>query len=110
MKFEEVLPALRAGKKIRPSAWNDNACIFRKDDTLYFEDGNYCHEKFLCRAIFDESIDWEIVKEPKHYADYLEPINEGSKDIYWKREYEVGTQPAGAILMPGTKRIEHEQD
>ena len=62
MKFEEVLPALREGKKIRMSFWAEERYIYFKygfkaiDDkmqTYTFEWGD-----FICD-------NWEIVKEKK---------------------------------------------
>lgn len=65
MKFEEVLPALREGKKI--------TCSFIKKDGnqyIYYEDETIrCDNKDCFRFLTDkeivESDDWEIVKEPK---------------------------------------------
>ena len=63
MKFEEVLPALREGKKIIRDCWGK--------DNYYFLNEDYCLETkegavatFLTLpAIFSD--DWEIFKEPK---------------------------------------------
>lgn len=63
MKFEEILPALREGKKIIRDCWGK--------DNYYFLNEDYCLETkegavatFLTLpAIFSD--DWEIVKEPK---------------------------------------------
>ena len=65
MKFEEVLPALKAGKKIRRRTW----C---KDTYIYI---NYCgrivtqsgsHYDIILNGLYDLKHDgWEIVKEKK---------------------------------------------
>ena len=63
MRFEEVLPALREGKKIIRDCWGK--------DNYYFLNEDYCLETkegavatFLTLpAIFSD--DWEIVKEKK---------------------------------------------
>ena len=65
MKFEEILPALRAGKKISRNNW----C---KDDYIYinsngeFEDQNGHHPGIFLNCLCDlEADEWKIVKEPK---------------------------------------------
>ena len=56
MKFEEVLPALREGKKIRLKEWGEIEYIYNpKED---------CHGVNLSWKEFF-SDDWEIVKEKK---------------------------------------------
>ena len=64
MKFEEVLPALREGKKITNE--HIKKCgyqyIYYRDRTIFEKNGGYWH-------LTDEDIveidDWEIVKEKK---------------------------------------------
>ena len=63
MKFEEVLPALRKGKKIRKIFWwNDHYIIWNEDNEIVASDtGKTCvfgKEDFTCA-------DWEIVEEKK---------------------------------------------
>lgn len=60
MKFEEVLPAFRAGGKIRRKVWPDNQFIFCADTTVYNDDDDYCSAN-LDQVLFD---DWEIFDEP----------------------------------------------
>ena len=75
MKFEEVLPALREGKKVRRTSWVSTTHIKAKGD--YFLDVSGC--------LAD---DWEIVDEPKipevphEISDY---------DLAMKRVYLVDT-------------------
>ena len=96
MKFEEVLPALRAGKKVRRSCWP-------VDDSINFKTMFPLH-KCLARH------DWEIVPEPKHLADYLVKSKHrlsvlGSYFPTWIQEtHEVGKQPADAVLVLGSER------
>lgn len=74
MKFEDVLPALREGKKIRREYWKP----YKKYIYLHFENSNNCaklffhrndgkdDEKWRCFPIADLiADDWEIVEEPK---------------------------------------------
>lgn len=64
MKFEEVLPALREGKKI--TSEHLKKCgyqyIYYRDKTMFENKGGYWH---LTNCELVESDDWEIVKELK---------------------------------------------
>ena len=64
MKFEEVLPALREGKKI--TSEHLKKCgyqyIYYRDKTMFNNEGGYWH---LTDDDFVERDDWEIVKEKK---------------------------------------------
>lgn len=66
MKFEEVLPAFREGKKIRRSLWP-------KDEYIYGENGNVFDER---GDIFDLILviilcdDWEVVEESEQTYDW----------------------------------------
>ena len=62
MRFEEVLPALREGKKIRRKSWGRvHSFIIIKDDSLV--------DDYRCNVViyaYDlKADDWEIVKEKK---------------------------------------------
>ena len=62
MKFEEVIPALREGKKIRRKSWGRvHSFIIIKDDSLV--------DDYRCNVViyaYDlKADDWEIVKEKK---------------------------------------------
>lgn len=62
MKFEEVLPALREGKKIRRKSWGRvHSFIIIKDDSLV--------DDYRCNVViyaYDlKADDWEIVEEKK---------------------------------------------
>ena len=62
MRFEEVLPALREGKKIRRKSWGRvRSFIIIKDDSLV--------DDYRCNVViyaYDlKADDWEIVKEKK---------------------------------------------
>lgn len=56
MKFEDVLPAFRKGKKIRRKIWS------RIDAHISVPDNCGCWE-FTREALFAD--DWEVVEEPK---------------------------------------------
>ena len=66
MKFEEVLPAFRAGGKIRRKVWPKNHYIFCADTTVYNDD-DYCIVG-LCQVMFD---DWEVFEEPEPDWEYI---------------------------------------
>ena len=91
MKFEEVLPALRAGKRIKRR--NLGYMTF---DTFY-----------RCGFTGDYLLadDWEIGPETKRVADYFKPIIDPMFPGYYeKRQYEIGKQPKGVVLVPGSER------
>ena len=66
MRFEEVLPALRAGKKIRRTRWKKDICI-----SIAIEGGCDHYVRYNFGSVFNfnksdfENDDWEIVKETK---------------------------------------------
>ena len=65
MKFEEVLPALREGKKITCSIIKNSGCQY-----IYYFDGTiFCGSGGGCLYLTDKAIieidDWEIVEELK---------------------------------------------
>lgn len=66
MKFEEVIPALRAGKKIRRTKWKEDICISIaiKGDCDHYVRYNFGSVFNFNKSDF-ESDDWEIVKEIK---------------------------------------------
>ena len=80
MKFEEVLPALKAGKKIRRRTW----C---KDTYIYI---NYCgrivtqsgsHYDIILNGLYDLKHDgWEIVTEKKKVK--LRDLTEEQYDLW----------------------------
>ena len=65
MKFEEVLPALREGKKITCSIIKNSGChyIYYFDGTIFCDSGGGC--LYLTDKAIIEIDDWEIVKEAK---------------------------------------------
>lgn len=64
MKFEEILPALRAGKKITNLIikLSGYKYIYYKDGTIFEDKGGYWH---LASSEIVEQDNWEIVKEKK---------------------------------------------
>lgn len=61
MKFEEVLPALRNGKKIRRTGWLDADYIYIRNGSIVDNDG----DSFEIDLSITLNDDWEIVDEPK---------------------------------------------
>ena len=61
MKFEEVLPALRKGQKVKRKCWHSNQYLM-KNEMLYVTTNNLM-SIFFGDILLDE--DWEIVDEPK---------------------------------------------
>lgn len=78
MKFEEVLPALREGKKIIRDCWGkDNYYFLNKDYCLETKEGAVA--TFLTLpAIFSD--DWEIFKEKKKVK--LRDLTEEQYDLW----------------------------
>ncbi len=71
MKFEEVLPALREGKKIRRTFWNPKHYIELKGIHIY--DNDTCKDYNFNR--YDFTCDnWEIYEEPLLRKDEKELI------------------------------------
>ena len=65
MKFEEVLPALRAGKKIRRNSWCKDTYIYI-NSYGNFETKRGGHFEIILGSLYDlEKNNWEIVKEKK---------------------------------------------
>ena len=63
MKFEEVLPALREGKKIRLKEWKEIQYIYmpKNETELRAEDGHFVNLSW--KNFFSDG--WEIIEEPK---------------------------------------------
>ena len=63
MKFEEILPALRAGKKVTSYSINCDYIYYSSENgELYTDEG---HTMVLLPEHFIKLDDWEIVKEKK---------------------------------------------
>ena len=109
MKFEEVLPAFRAGKKIRSKTKAPlfDYLVLNSEGTVVDRSGFRCPE-IIIECFLQNLDDWEIVKEPKHIAKYLVPISTNNY-LYEPKCHEIGKEPLGEILMPGTE-YEQEQD
>ena len=63
MKFEEVLPALREGKKIRLKGWEEIEYIFKPKDETELRAEDYHPVNLSWKDLF--SGNWEIIKEKK---------------------------------------------
>lgn len=62
MKFEEVLPAFKKGKKIRRKEWFADHFIYREGHSVYNEDGVDYDFISSDQLLYD---DWEIIEEPE---------------------------------------------
>ena len=65
MRFEEVLPALKAGKKIRRNHWCKDTYIYVNSNGEFATQSGRRFEIILDNLRDLEADDWEIVKEPK---------------------------------------------
>ena len=63
MKFEEVLPALREGKKIKLKEWKEIEYIYMPKNETDLKTEDYHSVNLSWQDLF--SGDWEIVKETK---------------------------------------------
>ena len=79
MKFEEVLPALREGKKIKRKYWGEN--YIKRD--FRFLVGQIIGQDSVIYALTIlelEADDWEIIKEPKKVK--LRDLTEEQYDLW----------------------------
>lgn len=130
MKFEEILPEIRKGRKFRQKSWELGHYFFLERDVPDWgdclTDHNGCSENFSFDIswIIDNVDDWELVPEPVQVADYFilappEAFSSGKYhpvwkwrssqsakvcDIYYRDTYPIGKQPDGAVLVPGSER------
>jgi hypothetical protein len=101
MLFEQVLPALRAGKKVKRTGW---FCSFSLKD---LDDGAELNDLL--------ANDWEIVPELKCVADYWVPdsawgyvrMNPTAAEFARKQTYEIGKQPNRSVMIPNSEREEN---
>lgn len=63
MRFEEVLPALREGKKIRLKEWKEIEYIYMPKNEIDLKTEDYHSVNLSWQDLF--SGDWEIVEEKK---------------------------------------------
>lgn len=63
MKFEEALPALREGKKIRLKEWKEIEYIYKPENENDIRAEDYKAVNLSWGNLFSD--DWEIVEEPK---------------------------------------------
>ena len=65
MKFEEVLPALREGKKVRRKSWREDTYFYKNHlGDIIFKNGGEDTYYYDLTCLLDSN-DWEIVKEKK---------------------------------------------
>lgn len=65
MKFEQVLPALREGKKVRRSFWRKDTYFYKNHQGIFiFKNGGVDEYYYHLSCLLDGD-DWEIIKEKK---------------------------------------------
>ena len=103
MKFEEVLPLLREGKKVRRKTWTEGRYITASYGLIAVAGDTWMYSE----GILDD--DWEIYKEPVTVADYAVPIIGYLWDgyqAYYTEPFEVGKEPEDSLKIEGTTREE----
>ncbi len=96
MKFEEVFPALREGKKIRRKSW--------EKDIVY--DNTTTALCFLNIPVLLSADDWEIYEEVLDDAErrYLRNIiNPFKEKVLWIHKQKCGSKPSCCFLVIGLK-------
>lgn len=61
MKFEEIIPALKAGKKVRIKYFKDKYIYINSNGKIENQDGDHC-EIVLSKLCDLEADQWEIVE------------------------------------------------
>lgn len=105
MKLEDVLPALREGKRIRRNKWDDDLWVRLQDAGLVDDSA----ESFEFNGTHTLADDWEIVPEPTRVADFLVPdsfsMTVSGKCSHWvSKTYPIGQHPEGSVMIPGSER------
>lgn len=113
MYFEEVLPYLRKGRKVRRKGHKQIFMLKPEYPSLIDEEGaEYCLDD---SSTFDSVFfcdDWEVVLEVRKVADYLTPqepkviCGTWTPFNYFRVTKTVGTELPGDVLIPGTEREE----
>ena len=86
MKFEEIIPALRAGKKVKQKHWKDVYLHINSSGLCELSGRNADHTLLYCKiSSLLENDDWEIIEEPKK-ATIKVKLRDLTKEQY--REYE----------------------
>ena len=66
MKFEEIIPALRAGKKVKQKHWKDVYLHINSSGLCELSGRNVDHTLMYCKiSSLLENDDWEVVEEKK---------------------------------------------
>lgn len=117
MRFEEVIQALREGKRVQNSSMvgtNSYIALDTKSKCLtYVCDG--VAGNWSTHGIGEDT--WEIFPETMRVADYLVHSNgvwqtdlsigyvkSQLYSVWLQKTYRVGEQPEGAIMIPGSER------
>jgi hypothetical protein len=88
MKFEEVLPALREGKKIKRRAWRDNSVVWKDHKLTWAGElvGRFSENilTVLLKEIVEDN-DWEIVVAVRDFkvGDQVAALKEPRDNDWW---------------------------
>lgn len=102
--LEDVLPALREGKRIRNIRWPVGR-YFELSECGRVLDQDGVHDSALTEIEWLWE-GWEIVPEPTRVADYLVPLihPDNKRDWFVKETHPIGQQPEGSVMVPGSEK------
>lgn len=104
MKIEDILPALREGKRARRPDWPEGLTVtFDRKIGLIDSEG----DELEINLAYLHADDWELAPEPIRVADYLVPRflhPDNNKYWYVKEEHPIGMQPKSSFLVPNSER------
>lgn len=89
MKFEEIIPALRAGKKVKQKHWKDVYLHINSSGLCELSGRNADHTLLYCKiSSLLENDDWEIIEDKNivklrdlTYEDYKKFIDNSCKNL-----------------------------
>lgn len=66
MKFEKIIPALRAGKKVKQKHWKDVYLYINRFGLCELSGRNVDHTLLYCKISSLLNDDWEIIEDKKN--------------------------------------------
>lgn len=108
MRFEEIISALREGKKARRKCWIGDSLLVLREGSIVNDRGYSEHD--LCEYILN-SDDWEVVKEKKKkYQGWVNLYADGSSSGIWDTKEDSSHCALGGRRLVETRLIEWEVD